>query len=1721
VNNRRIIISNMHKSIRILFAILAYFCWVCNVNAADCSAYFTDTIQGHSASSKIKFKDTGKVISDSDTVLNFPTLDDQSDSGNNTCNTTDCSVTGAQTSALTLPSFNTTSASNDIDVSSGTSTIGSGGTYSVTEIKDLTVSSSANVTFLASATKYKISKGKFSNSAVVTFNSGQYWFNELEITNSTQIIINGPVTIFVNTHFDIENSAFINVSGAAKDLVIVGYEQIHLKDDVQVHAVLYGAGQDVKLENDAKLTGVISANGTVEIKNTASVTYESASGTEVADLCSGSSITIDHYEIIHDGSGSTCQSESVTIKACTDAACSTTLSSSVSLSFQGDGSTISSPTFTGSTTFTYDHTTAETLTLSVASPSVTATGALVCSGGSGSSCDIAFSSSGCTTSCATYFPDTAQGNTASSFIRFRNTARVVSDPDNTVSFPSISDWTAFHNTCDTVDCSTTSSAVPAFTVPSFEMTSTNTDVSTSSGTSTIGSGGTYSVNEIDDLTISGSSNVTFLASATKYVVDTAYFSGTSVITLNAGEYWFDFLEIKGSVQIIVNGAVTIFVNQHFDIENTVQVNVSGDAKDLSLVGYDKIHLKNSVEFHGAIYGSGGQEVKLQNTAKVFGAVSASGKLELKHSSYITYEDVSGLEVAGLCGSPTAPTISTLTASCSALNQLTLAFSEDVSSSTAQNTSNYSLANAASGSVTINSAVRSPDNTVTLTTATTLNDFTEYTLTVNNVEDLEGNAMTSNSTATVTLACSQNCITDSFVGPGSLNSTWSVGNNSGAFGDPTIVSNGRLRLTDASGNVATVATLLKKFPGAENRIEIEFDYYGYDGSGADGVAVIFSDATVSAVTGAYGGSLGYAQRTGVDGFAGGWLGVGLDEYGNFSAANEGKSGGTGFLADSVALRGSGSGSSGYPFLANSGVLSPGVDQSGSTPNPGDRYKIIIDHTMGGGVANVSVERDTGSGYSVIVTEFDIFTVNASQASVPADWQISFTGSTGGATNIHEIGDLKICAAQPITDTSSVDHYAISHSSIGVTCEASQITATAHDASHNVVSVSSDTDLTITTTPTVSGIVSTPATISNGSSSTTFYINQTSALSGIDIDVTDGTNTDPDDAGSEDATFSFLDTAFRFYADSSNTDTTPIVTQTASESSTTTGQSLELRAIRTNTDTGACEAALQGTSAVNIAYECKSPTACSAGNLVSFTGGGTKSVASNDNGSSLSYTSVNMVFDANGAAPFSFKYSDAGQITLHAQKIVAASSPDPAFTLTGSSNAFWVKPKELVITAKSSGTALDNTSASDPTPVHKAGVGFDLVVTAVNADGGTTPNYVLGQSQLSLARTGPTTVAGLEGDLKYSAAGTITSALSSTFQNATLTSFTAGVSSYSAANYSEVGLINLDIKDIDYGGLGVTIDADAINIGRFIPNQFLVTVSDGSFLGTCGSFTYTGQPFTYDSAPAFTITAQNAAGNTTGNYTDPDYLKLLHSNINSNRTFPTTDGTTTGASSALMALTPSSGDGTLVETSQNSGIMTYSFNASDTFTYIQETNAITGPFNPDLTITTTQFSDSDSVQSLTVPDVTPTATATPIRYGRWRMENIYGPETSSLSMVSVTEYLDGSGNWLTNTLDSCTDLSARVSINQQTVGTNYTSIAVGGGTTDFTLTSPVALGIASYSFTPPNAGNTGEVDVGVDLALHPWLRHDWDDDGDFEDHTEVTATFGVYRGHDRVIYWREIP
>ena len=1110
--------------------------------------------------------------------------------------------------------------------------------------------------------------------------------------------------------------------------------------------------------------------------------------------------------------------------------------------------------------------------------------------------------------------------------------------------------------------------------------------------------------------------------------------------------------------------------------------------------------------------------------ELFPTVAATGSRVATASK--NFDDGIGHLIALNEGSA-APEITSVITACGSLNTVEIIFSKDLDPTTAQDILNYDLTNNALSSLGISSAVLSSPDTVTLTLTTDMNDLTPYTLTVNNVENLAGDAIAANTISNFMLSCNLNCITDDFVGPGPLSSSWSVGNSNGTFGDPRIVDDGRLRLTDNSNQVSTVATLLNQFPGADNRIEIEFDYYAYDGNSADGIAINFSDASISPAAGAFGGSLGYAQKTGIDGFAGGWLGVGIDEYGNFSNASEGREGGPGRTTDSISLRGSGSGTSGYPYLTGTTSISPAIDDSGSAPNPGHRYRIIVDHTAGGSIATASVERDTGSGYNFLVPAFNIYTQNPLQDAVPVNWVVSFTGSTGGSTNIHEIGDLKVCAAQPIQTFSQVDHYDISHATPGLTCEGSEVTITAHDSSHDEVTVVSDTSISVTTIPAVTAIVNSPVVMLAGTSSTSIYLQQTSLLNDININLDDGNKTD-DEGSLEDPLISFVDTAFRFYAAGNNTDVTPINTQISGKPSTVApgNQGLALRAIRTNTDTGACEVGLTGSQTVGIAYRCKNPANCSAAQL-SFSADETKLISGTNNIGGLNYTAVDMVFDVTGSAPFSFNFPDAGLIDLHASLAITATTtpPNPAFTLLGSSNEFVVRPFAFELLFDTNSTAADASGSK----FVSAGEDFSMQVRAVNwqaaddsdndglvdidgtsgvvadlSDNSATLNF--GQENNAVNFTPTHTL-----DQPSTSAGVLTSSV--IISGGASSQFSNGVSTTDATlNWDEVGIIDINLRLDNYlSAAGANIIGQANNIGRFYPAQFIMTLS--STTNSCGSFSYMGQT-TPD--PEFdiryTLEAHKAGGGLTQNYTGAfakatpaDHINIVAENNN--------DG---GSYQNRLE--------NLADDSWLNGQYIYSDSG-----YFSRGIIVDGPYQ--LLQLGIQFTDNDGdLSELVGLDMKANSSADcdvvgdcdawliddlDVRFGQLKLSNVFGPETFNLDMSMRTEYFDGT-SFILNTDDSCTNLVVTdPPLSPRPL--SWTGNLTVGETTP-SLTSDITAGLGVIQFSAAGLGNEGSVIFEYDIGS--WLKTENDGDADYADDPFGKVTFGQFRGTDRMIYWREV-
>src|SRR5690606_9807890 len=103
-------------------------------------------------------------------------------------------------------------------------------------------------------------------------------------------------------------------------------------------------------------------------------------------------------------------------------------------------------------------------------------------------------------------------------------------------------------------------------------------------------------------------------------------------------------------------------------------------------------------------------------------------------------------------------------------------------------------------------------------------------------------------------------------------------------------------------------------------------------------------------------------------------------------------------------------------------------------------------------------------------------------------------------------------------------------------------------------------------------------------------------------------------------------------------------------------------------------------VQLAYKCINPSSCIAGQTLTLATNEIQANAAAIADASVTYTNDVLVnFDANGSANIPFNYSDVGQVRLLARLALDAIGDEPAYTFTGISNDFVVKPHSLAISS----------------------------------------------------------------------------------------------------------------------------------------------------------------------------------------------------------------------------------------------------------------------------------------------------------------------------------------------------------------------------------------------------------------------------------------------------------
>jgi MSHA biogenesis protein MshQ len=712
------------------------------------------------------------------------------------------------------------------------------------------------------------------------------------------------------------------------------------------------------------------------------------------------------------------------------------------------------------------------------------------------------------------------------------------------------------------------------------------------------------------------------------------------------------------------------------------------------------------------------------------------------------------------------------------------------------------------------------------------------------------------------------------------------------------------------------------------------------------------------------------------------------------------------------------------------------------------------------------------------------------------------------------------SRAVVDCNTIDHYQIIHDGNGLTCDTEKVTI---KACTNTFDLNGSCTLS-TNAVTLDVIATGGATVTNsltftgtGEVNLAYTTAESVALSLDNISIIPSNTNVCNDNSAGSCNILFANAGFRFLSGTSGTSEV-IANQIA-------GTSFPLRLQAVENSDGVCTGLFTGNVDVKLAQENLDPI-------------GTTGLKFNVNGSDIdkypsisTQASLNFGSDSIATIPSAY-YKDAGQIRLQASYI------DSGVTLVGSSQNFWVSPNALVITAQSSGSNIDGATASSTT-VHKAGEDFDLVVTAYNSlgtvDGNITKNYQQGQMQLKLTRVKPTITGSVDGGLTYASGNVITSGVSPVFADHALTSFSDGKSTFSNAQFAEVGIINLDVQDINYGSQGLSIAATDITIGRFTPNHFEQTVqAGGSFLSTCNlgstTFAYSGQKddatqtqgtISYLSNPVLKIIAKNAAGATVQNYyqdsedSADDFMKLAASEINI--TAPSIDSSNKGIDLSSLPISSAMSTGILSQTVTR-GELEYKFSDSDRFYYQRSSNTLVTPFISDIdfTVASVISVSDDNISATTTNNVTSTA-GIDIHFGRLVLENTFGPETSNLPLVLKTEYFNGS-NFVSNTDDRCTAFNpTKVSLTNLGLDPALSAVIGASGTFVDGFANDISL---------QATGTNNLGDIGIDYDTFEWLKFKWnntDENNDlnfYDDDPSAVATFGVYRGNDRIISWREV-
>ncbi len=528
------------------------------------------------------------------------------------------------------------------------------------------------------------------------------------------------------------------------------------------------------------------------------------------------------------------------------------------------------------------------------------------------------------------------------------------------------------------------------------------------------------------------------------------------------------------------------------------------------------------------------------------------------------------------------------------------------------------------------------------------------------------------------------------------------------------------------------------------------------------------------------------------------------------------------------------------------------------------------------------------------------------------------------------------------------------------------------------------------------------------------------------------------------------------------------------------------------------------------------------------------------------SLNVQFDVNGKASLNVNYPEAGVVRLSAELIHSVTLPtgDTETLDLVHSDPFTAAPAGFHFFNVSANNRCDSSDPlnADCKVLTKAGEGFPMQVKAVawqsDSDNDFGDNVALQNFQFSALP--------MQAKVDQPSAGS-DGTLAVTESNFNLV---GGETAQQIVNQSwdEVGTMKVELaSDISYEGVNIAQTQSSSELfGRFIPAYLEVIGNRPEIAPSCTGFTYMDQPFSFVSGlePHIKIRGFNMSDSETYNYQIGDWWRYKRQVSSADNSWPERQYQDSSDMAALEDVASPSVSGTLTYI-QLDGEPNRADLIGAEIAYLRTKNPVV-PFAAtfDLVLSASDVSDEDGVcyqvnaagecqpyrfenigQDQSIPMM--------LRYGRMVLDNGYGPESESLRLPVSAQYVanlntEGKGEWQSSSEDNCSvyqTFDSADSGEESTTGlymttpSSFPGISVYGEISMSSRAGSLIAGKGYLYFSIPNSA--GEIQL--KQHVEPWLKWFWNFDGDKPDELydpRATGYLGTYRGHDKVIFWREV-